>query len=132
MKCAVIFSMNKRCAHTNVCIIGGGLSGMAAAAYMSEHGNVNITVMDRARPGLSSVEAGLLHPFTPKGKLIWRGVEGMELTLNLLQRAASKGYNALRGDIKIIRPFVTHEKLNHYIQIAEKYPDVSVLLTILE
>ena len=37
--------------------------------------------------GASGVAAGLLHPYTPRGKLIWRGVEGVTETLRLVDAA---------------------------------------------
>lgn len=110
--------------NTNVCIVGGGLAGLAAATYLSDHGNTDITVIDSGSPGLSSVEAGLLHPLTPKGNIIWQGVEGMQLTLNLARLAEAQGYKVLRDDIKIIRPYTTHEKLQQYFKAANHHPDV--------
>ena len=37
--------------------------------------------------GASGVAAGLLHPYTPRGKIIWRGVEGVAATLRLVDAA---------------------------------------------
>ena len=37
--------------------------------------------------GASGVAAGLLHPYTPRGKIIWRGVEGVAATLALVAAA---------------------------------------------
>jgi hypothetical protein len=119
-------SMRRRCMHTNVCIIGGGLAGLATATYLSDHGNFEITIIDSGSPGLSSVEAGLLHPLSPKGAIIWQGVEGMELTLKLARLAEAQGYKALRDDIQIVRPYTTHEKLQRYFKTADQYPNVSV------
>lgn len=46
----------------------------------------------------------LLHPFTPKGKLIWRGEEGFRASLDIME---DTGYNNRvdRTDLRIIRPF---------------------------
>lgn len=35
--------------------------------------------------GASSVAAGLLHPLTPRGKLIWKGEEGFKAAKHLIE-----------------------------------------------
>lgn len=35
--------------------------------------------------GASGAAAGLLHPFQPKGKLAWKGLEGFEATQRLIR-----------------------------------------------
>lgn len=35
--------------------------------------------------GASSVAAGLLHPLTPRGKLIWKGEEGYKAAKHLIE-----------------------------------------------
>lgn len=35
--------------------------------------------------GASGAAAGLLHPFQPKGKLVWKGMEGFEATQRLMR-----------------------------------------------
>ena len=37
--------------------------------------------------GASGAAAGLLHPFTPRGKLLWGGLEGYRATLHLINVA---------------------------------------------
>eukprot|EP00976_Prorocentrum_cordatum_P024517 499067-Prorocentrum_minimum.AAC.5 len=37
--------------------------------------------------GASGIAAGLLHPFSPRGKTIWRGMDGYNATLRLLEVA---------------------------------------------
>jgi len=37
--------------------------------------------------GASGAAAGLLHPFTPRGKLLWGGLDGYHATLRLVQIA---------------------------------------------
>jgi hypothetical protein len=37
--------------------------------------------------GASGAAAGLLHPFTPRGKLLWGGLEGYRATLHLIDVA---------------------------------------------
>ena len=49
-----------------------------------------MVIIDEKPPGeggASAVAAGLLHPFTPRGKLMWLGREGFESSLRLLKIA---------------------------------------------
>ena len=91
----------------HVTILGGGLAGLStawhlvtAAASGGGGGGISsslasLTIVDPRPPGkaeASSVAGGLLHPLTPKNKLIWAGLEGFEATSRLL--AASKVSNS--------------------------------------
>lgn len=73
--------------------MGGGLAGLSTAWHLAStaDGPASITIVDPRPPGqaeASSVAGGLLHPLTPKNKLVWVGLEGFEATGALL--AASK------------------------------------------
>ena len=66
----------------------------AAAAAASSLG-VAVTVFDPAEPGTclgaTAVAAGLLHPLSPRGKLVWGGEEGLAATLQLVKEARNQG-----------------------------------------
>lgn len=55
----------------------------------SEASSVQITVYDvhGLGGGASGAAAGLLHPFSPKGKLTWLGLEGLSASLRLIKAA---------------------------------------------
>ena len=76
-------------------VVGGGFAGVAAAFRTLEEANargraVELTLIDGAGVGggASGVAAGLLHPYTPRGKTIWRGEEGAARARRLLDAAA--------------------------------------------
>ena len=86
-----------------IAIIGAGFAGVAAAWHVmnviSEDGDADSRVIN-SRPvqlhlydekgiagGASGVAAGLLHPYTPRGKIIWRGTEGVAATIRLVNAA---------------------------------------------
>ena len=77
---------------TRIAIVGGGLAGLGTAAQLiseSEAPIEQLHVYDPAPPGAggaSAVAAGLLHPFTPRGREIWKGLAGFEATTALLKR----------------------------------------------
>ena len=78
-----------------VAVVGGGFAGVAAAFRTLEEANargraVELTLIDArgVGGGASGVAAGLLHPYTPRGRTIWRGEEGAARARRLLDAAA--------------------------------------------
>ena len=117
----------------SVKIIGGGLAGMATAYHLAKSGSCRqITVTDicgqPGEGGASAVAAGLMHPFTPSGKIIYEGVAGLEESLRLVafaQEHASTGTNLLghKGSHKIMRPCYTEKALGEWTKAAGTYHD---------
>lgn len=60
----------------NVAVVGGGLAGLSVSFQLLEKSRgtkMQLTIIDKNLPGeggASSVAGGLLHPFSPRGKLI--------------------------------------------------------------
>ena len=83
---------------TRVCVVGGGFAGASLAFHVIEEANargraIDVTLMDAVgvAGGASGVAAGLLHPYTPRGKTVWRGDEGVREAKRMIdaaQRAA--------------------------------------------
>ena len=77
-----------------IAIVGGGLAGLATAIHLLDGGAHGRTprvlhIYDPSAPGCggaSAVAAGLLHPFTPRGREIWQGREGFAASCALLAR----------------------------------------------
>lgn len=68
-------------------VIGGGFAGLATAYHLAAFGS-DVTVFDPhevGTGGASAVAAGLLHPLTPRGKLIWKGEEGFRAAKDLIE-----------------------------------------------
>lgn len=64
-----------------------GFAGLATAYHLARFGS-DVTVFDpneAGAAGASSVAAGLLHPLTPRGKLIWKGEEGYKAAKHLIE-----------------------------------------------
>ena len=77
----------------DIAIVGGGLAGLAVAHSLLEESRLHslplrrLHILDPAAPGeggASAAAAGLLHPFSPKGRLLWRGTEGFAATRALV------------------------------------------------
>ncbi|CAM9390530.1 unnamed protein product, partial [Phaeothamnion confervicola] len=61
-----------------------------ATAYHLVRLGAEVTVYDPSPPGeggASSVAAGMLHPLTPRGRLIWKGEEGLASAMELIAAA---------------------------------------------
>ncbi|CBJ26082.1 conserved unknown protein [Ectocarpus siliculosus] len=115
---------------------------MAAAYHLAAFGS-DVTVFDPHEAGTgsgaSSVAAGLLHPLTPRGKLIWKGEEGFEAAKHLIQTvndklvddaAAAAGddaspANGPRGCLttnSVYRPLMDEKQVDLFTKAAEDLP----------
>lgn len=114
----------------SVGIVGGGLGGLATAVRFSIGGHASrIRVYDIASgPGIggaSAVAAGLLHPFTPRGRLIYKGLEGFFSTramLDLIQERIPNHPPLYRAGKSIVRPFFDQSSLSTWTQAVDNYP----------
>lgn len=122
----------------DIAIVGGGLAGLSAAYHLlkrSENKGVklpNITIIDKAGPGeggASSVAGGLLHPFSPRGKLLYLGREGLEVSNNLISasRSAQEKDCVLRE--QIYRIALNDKNVKDLQDTALLYPEHATWLT---
>lgn len=79
-----------------IAIVGAGLAGLATArsllAHAGQHHPLRVAVYDRGGIGgtsASAVAAGLLHPLSPRGKLLWRGDEACRKSMLLVEEASA-------------------------------------------
>jgi glycine/D-amino acid oxidase-like deaminating enzyme len=94
-----------------IAIVGGGYAGLASAFKLLKNVK-SINIFDRASVGLggaSAVSAGLLHPLSPKGRLLWRGTQGYESTKRMLN-AASQHDKQLYSHINLLRPIIGNKQ----------------------
>ncbi|KZV28377.1 hypothetical protein F511_16745 [Dorcoceras hygrometricum] len=74
-------------------VLGAGFAGLSVAWHLLQHASEEIhlcvDIYDEAGVGggASGVAGGLLHPYSPKAKLLWRGAECWKESLNLLNIA---------------------------------------------
>eukprot|EP00953_Heterococcus_sp_UTEX-ZZ885_P041404 21122-Heterococcus_DN1.PRE.7 len=100
-----------------------------ATAYHLVRGGAAVTVFDEkpvGQGGASAVAAGMLHPLTPRGKLIWKGAEGLAAANQLIEAASA----ALRatGQLQqgesvitckqIVRPIMDQKNADMYAKAA--------------
>lgn len=74
-------------------VVGAGFAGLATAYHLAAFGS-DVTIFDPSEVGTggaSSVAAGLLHPLTPRGKLIWKGEEGFVAAKELIEVRVAHG-----------------------------------------
>lgn len=75
----------------SVGIVGGGFSGLAAAYRLSKHCK-DLTIYDLLPPGkasASSAAGGLMHPLSPRGGFVWKGVESYNSSKSLFDEIES-------------------------------------------
>lgn len=86
--CSAISPKPKRYA-----IIGAGFAGVATAWHLlsrsTSYQPIHVEVYDAygLAAGGSGAAAGLLHPYTPKGKVLWKGLEAYKEALHLIEAA---------------------------------------------
>ena len=109
-------------------IIGGGLAGLSTAYHLLEKcPSADITIIDRQAPGTggaSSVAGGLLHPLSPKGKLAFKGLEGLASS-NKLVRAASQFEDNVVLRNKIYRIATKDAQIETFQKAAQELPDLA-------
>lgn len=71
-------------------VLGAGFAGVSVAWHLLQHTRscepVSVDLYDESGigGGASGVSGGLLHPYSPKGKLLWNGAKGWVAALKLL------------------------------------------------
>lgn len=123
----------------NIGIVGGGLAGLSLTYHLllkakSLHNinNIQITILDQAKTpgtmGASSVAGGLLHPFTPRGKLVHFGLEGLEVTNQLLHAALRHEPKCILRDC-MYRAALSEKHVHQLRQTVEQFPELAQWLS---
>ncbi|VAI83454.1 unnamed protein product [Triticum turgidum subsp. durum] len=73
-------------------VLGAGFAGLSVAWHLLQspkYSRVSVDVYDEngVGGGASGVSGGLLHPYSPKAKLLWRGGEFWKESMDLLRSA---------------------------------------------
>mmetsp|Transcript_13572 Transcript_13572/g.30316 ORF Transcript_13572/g.30316 Transcript_13572/m.30316 type:complete len:387 (+) Transcript_13572:3-1163(+) len=117
---------NRRLMSHSVGIVGGGLAGLSTAYHLLKKSpSTDITIIDRQSPGTggaSSVAGGLLHPLSPKGKLAYKGIEGLA-SANEMVQAASQFEDSVVLRNKIYRIAMTEAQVERFQLTAEEFPE---------
>ncbi|BFI28697.1 hypothetical protein MPTK2_2g22170 [Marchantia polymorpha subsp. ruderalis] len=92
------------CGPRRFAVLGAGFAGVSVAWHLLQHTSssapVCVELFDDAGVGggASGASGGLLHPYNPKGKLLWKGAEGWTAALKLLSIAEAASTNGLTVD----------------------------------
>jgi len=122
--------------HRNIGIVGGGLAGLSLAYHLvlkasqstSNNTAITITILDQAKKpgtmGASSVAGGLLHPFTPRGKLVHFGLEGLQVTNQLLDAALRHEPQCILRDY-MYRAALSEKHVQQLRDTVSRYPTLA-------
>ncbi|XP_075675203.1 uncharacterized protein LOC142643147 isoform X3 [Castanea sativa] len=86
-------------------VVGAGFAGLSVAWHLLNSSGkdlgLHIDIYDEVGigGGASGVSGGLLHPYSPKGKLLWRGAECWNECLKLLSIAEAAAPQNFNGSI---------------------------------
>lgn len=114
-----------------VAVVGGGLAGLSTACHLlvksriAGRSSLRVTVIDKDEVGCggaSAVAGGLLHPFSPQGKLVYLGREGLSATNSLLQRAIHHEPECVIRD-HLYRVAMDDKSSTKLHQTADLYPE---------
>jgi len=124
----------------SLAIVGGGLAGLAtchswlkniAAQYDSTNNckSYRIVIYDtETRPGVggaSAVAGGLIHPLSPRGKLVYRGLEGLEASNQLIDSACQTvGSSSVVLSNAILRCAQTSKHVEQLQKTARELPEL--------
>lgn len=112
----------------SVAVIGGGFAGLAIGNQLARTCK-QLTIYDLKPPGeagSSSSAGGLLHPFAPRGNFVWKGNEGFDATLDVIEKM--KGANIATTDLfndvhRVLRPVFKVSDLENWRAACIKQPD---------
>lgn len=134
---AALYSTSSQGPPRRYAILGAGFAGLSVAWHLlqlsGESLQISVEVFDEEGigAGASGVSGGLLHPYTPKGKLVWSGVEGWTAALELLSVAEaankiSRKVNGIQEQAKplawrrgILRPPASEKHCNDFMKFVK-------------
>ena len=129
-------------------IVGGGLAGLSVAYHLLMRSTtpIQISILDTSdKPGIngaSSVAGGLLHPFSPRGKILPLGLEALECSnklieaarLSLLSSSSSSSSSSSKDDDDddsivlrdcLYRIALTERNVNELKETSKNHPNIA-------
>ena len=122
----------------SVAIIGGGLAGLSTAYHLIDiaaetrpNEQLHITIYDKTqvgKGGASAVAGGLMHPFSPRGKIIHFGHSALEHSTGLVQAAAKHRPTCVLRD-HLYRVALSDKNVVQLQDTAKKYPEFATWMS---
>ena len=116
-----------------VAVVGGGLSGLACAYNILQLAPSSlVTIVDPiSSPHLRATDentasvaaAGLMHPFSPSGGLMWRGFECYSKALELIHTVEETiGCEIYDRNVRVLRPALKPKDVIRMRKTAQDFP----------
>ncbi len=114
-----------------IAIVGGGYAGLGTGMRLSKIAK-SIHVYDNFAPGsadASSTSAGIMHPMATRGKIIWKGKEGMQQALELMRSVQTSSSGPIYEDtVNLTRLLFTQKDVELWSSAAAETPGELELL----
>lgn len=112
-----------------IAVLGAGFSGLAICwNLLKQHNNVTVFDPKGIGGGASGIAAGLLHPYGGlHAKYSWRGLEGMQATVELLSIASEFLQKPVASYTGTLRPALIPEQKVDFLNCCNRYPEVKWL-----
>ncbi len=108
-----------------IAVVGSGFAGLATAWHLSKDYEVTLITSPHQKHSASTVSAGLLHPYVgPKAVNNWRGEEGVQSTLHLLNIASDALGKKVYNDDGFLRIAASSKQENFFRECADRNSDV--------
>ncbi|KAG5181513.1 hypothetical protein JKP88DRAFT_321281 [Tribonema minus] len=132
-ECALLCMLMHKCMHAATSSDTEAHTACLATAYNLVSFGACVTVYDDHEAGdggASAVAAGMLHPLTPRGKLIWGGKEGLAAAMDHIEAATRALHSAallprdqtLITAQRIVRPIMDARAHDMYAKAAAANP----------
>ena len=125
------FKVSSLCNMNRIAIVGGGYAGLGTGVRLSKIAK-SIHVYDNFAPGsadASSTSAGIMHPMATRGKIIWKGKEGMQHALELMRSVQTSSSGPIYDEtIHLNRLLFTQKDIDLWSSAAVETPEELELL----
>lgn len=120
MKVSSLCNMNR------IAIVGGGYAGLGTGVRLSKIAKA-IHVYDNFAPGsadASSTSGGIMHPMATRGKIIWKGKEGMQQAQELMRSVQTPASGSIYDDkVNLNRLLFTQKDVDLWSNAAVESPE---------
>jgi glycine/D-amino acid oxidase-like deaminating enzyme len=111
----------------NIVVVGGGFAGLSTILRLKGKPVKSITLFDTVpigQAGASSVAGGLMHPLSPRGMLLWKGLESYHSSKAQFDKVETVSRIAVTNkNMRLVRPCLTKTAEELWKKASLELPD---------